>query len=42
MLHGLGPARDLARILFREIEFALEDTDDGDARRTHLSRMRRS
>jgi predicted ATPase len=36
-----GVTRDQARILFREIEKALEDTDEGDARRTALARLRR-
>lgn len=39
--HPNGVIRDLARILFREIEKALEDTDAGDARRTRLAEMRR-
>ncbi|MFE6283033.1 AAA family ATPase [Streptomyces sp. NPDC057877] len=39
--HPDGVIRDQARILFREIEKALEDTDEGDARRTRLADMRR-
>lgn len=39
--HPDGVIRDQARILFREIERALEDTDEGDARRTQLADMRR-
>ncbi|MEU6341887.1 AAA family ATPase [Streptomyces sp. NPDC046977] len=39
--HADGVIRDRARILFREIEKALEDTDEGDARRTRLADMRR-
>ncbi|MGW7106556.1 ATP-dependent nuclease [Streptomyces xanthophaeus] len=39
--HADGVIRDRARMLFREIEKALEDTDEGDARRTRLADMRR-
>jgi hypothetical protein len=39
--HPNGVIRDLARILFREIDKALEDTDEGDARRMRLAEMRR-
>ncbi len=39
--HPDGVIRDQARILFREIEKALADTDEGDARRTRLAEMRR-
>ncbi|WP_055615174.1 AAA family ATPase [Streptomyces phaeochromogenes] len=39
--HADGVIRDRARILFREIEKALEDTDAGDARRMQLADMRR-
>jgi predicted ATPase len=39
--HPDGVIRDQARILFREIGKALEDTDDGDARRVELARLRR-
>lgn len=39
--HPDGVIRDQARILFREIGKALEDTDEGDARRTELARLRR-
>jgi predicted ATPase len=39
--HPGGVTRDQARILFREIGKALEDTDEGDARRTALAHLRR-
>ena len=39
--HPGGVTRDQARILFREIGKALEDTDEGDARRTELAHLRR-
>jgi hypothetical protein len=39
--HPDGVTRDQARILFREIGKALEDTDEGDARRTGLAHLRR-
>jgi predicted ATPase len=39
--HPDGVTRDQARILFREIGKALEDTDEGDARRAELARLRR-
>jgi predicted ATPase len=39
--HPDGVTRDQARILFREIGKALEDTDEGDARRSGLARLRR-
>jgi predicted ATPase len=39
--HPVGVTRDQARILFREIGKALEDTDEGDARRTQLASLRR-
>jgi energy-coupling factor transporter ATP-binding protein EcfA2 len=39
--HSDGVTRDQARVLFREIEKALEDTDEGDARRTQLAHLRR-
>jgi predicted ATPase len=39
--HPDGVTRDQARILFREIGKALEDTDEGDARRIGLARLRR-
>jgi hypothetical protein len=35
-----GVTRDRARILFLEIGKALEDTDEGDARRAELARLR--
>ncbi|MFD8044825.1 hypothetical protein ACFV5E_15450 [Streptomyces chartreusis] len=38
---AIGVIRDRARILFREIEKALEDTDAGDACRMQLADMRR-
>jgi hypothetical protein len=40
--HPEGVKRDVARLLFREIGKALEDTDEGDARRTQLASMRRT
>lgn len=39
--HQTGVIRDRARTLFRDIERALEDTNEGDARRSALSDMRR-
>lgn len=39
--HPDGVRRDDARVLFREIGKALEDTDEGDARRAALANMRR-
>ncbi|WP_051681870.1 AAA family ATPase [Cellulomonas sp. HZM] len=39
--HQDGVRRDAARLVFREIEKALEDSDEGDARRTELASMRR-
>ena len=39
--HPDGVTRDQARILFREIGKALEDTDEGDARRIELAHLRR-
>lgn len=39
--HQTGVIRDRARTLFRDIERALEDTNEGDARRSALSDLRR-
>jgi len=39
--HQSGVTRDRARILFRDIDKALEDTDQGDARRSTLASLRR-
>jgi hypothetical protein len=39
--HPDGVTRDQARILFRELGKALEDTDEGDARRKELAHLRR-
>ncbi|GIG39366.1 AAA family ATPase [Cellulomonas phragmiteti] len=39
--HPDGVTKDRAKLLFREIARALEDTEEGDARRTELADMRR-